>query len=229
MRLHTPTQTNGIQIKSSGGFGRAGKLNNKGSNRILKVAAAPLLSQVHNKSVADVLEEVCTLLPLIAQPPCEELISEYGPAVTRLIGNKPVSRCEGLTVLYNSDDEETPDVVCQQISFCENKTCALFPRDLAKHDPAVKRPTCPKEAEPKRKGTSVVDKLLAIEKARRTEELKRIASHTKDSPFERLDVEFDPWQWLVQLISKAVNSHEPIFDFDGDLFSSASFPWVQTE
>src|SRR5690349_17892483 len=114
----------------------------------------------------------------------------------------------------NSDDEETPDVVCQQISFCENKTCALFPRDLAKHDPTVKRPTsCPKEAEPKRKGPSVVNRLLAIEKARRTEELKRIAGHTKD-PFEKLDAEFDPWQWLIQLITQAVNSHEPIFDFD---------------
>jgi acyloxyacyl hydrolase len=75
------------------------------------IALLEQISQIHNSSITDVLSGICDIFPSVFKPPCASLVATYGPAVIKLV-----------------EEDETPDEVCQQIGFCANQTCNLFPK-----------------------------------------------------------------------------------------------------
>jgi hypothetical protein len=102
------------------------------------------------------------------------------------------TNCSSLPIL---EDEQTPDIVCQEIKLCSNATCHLFP--------LPSRP--PLEQQKKNE-----------ERAKRIREIQQQWRKTGKIKETR----WDPWDWIVQLVTQAINSHKPILDIDGDLFSS---------
>jgi len=74
------------------------------------VALLEQLSQVHNTSIAIVVEGICKIFPAYFQPPCDFLIATFGPLIIKMLEN-----------------HDTPDYVCQQLGSCTNATCHLFP------------------------------------------------------------------------------------------------------
>jgi acyloxyacyl hydrolase len=122
------------------------------------------LSQVHQQTTDEVLEYICTWIPIDdVAAECEVLVRVFGPIITKLI-----------------DAGETPDRVCHQIMFCSDPTCVLY-------QPSKTKLT-------QKANIAIPESVLEFQRP-------------KDLP---------GWVWPWELLAE----HKPIFDSDGDLFST---------
>eukprot|EP01119_Soliformovum_irregulare_P005018 TRINITY_DN1632_c0_g1_i1.p1 TRINITY_DN1632_c0_g1~~TRINITY_DN1632_c0_g1_i1.p1 ORF type:complete len:586 (-),score=154.28 TRINITY_DN1632_c0_g1_i1:68-1615(-) len=80
------------------------------------------LSQIHQKDTETVIQEMCSWIPdKDIQGECDYLAETFGPILTYLL-----------------DEAETPDRACDQIGFCSNVTCHLFPAPISPRTPTDK-------------------------------------------------------------------------------------------
>lgn len=83
-------------------------------------------SVIHDKTIAEVISNVCDLFPKDVQTECKMLVDTYGPVVIQLLE-------AGLG----------PDATCQKVGFCKDYAkCILFPKQH--YTPSLARPLSPK-------------------------------------------------------------------------------------
>eukprot|EP00762_Andalucia_godoyi_P007624 ANDGO_00840.mRNA.1 hypothetical protein DICPUDRAFT_153563 len=127
------------------------------------------MSVIHEKTVDDVLANVCDLFPATLQPPCKSAVATYGPFIIQALAANI-----------------GPDETCRKMKLCDAwPTCQLFPK-----------PSSTKSAS--QEAAFTVDKELAD---------KMHAAGVS------------PWEWIVDQIRRAVATHEPLVDEDGDKFA----------
>lgn len=100
--------------------------------------------------------------------------------------------------------KQGPDAVCHELKICTDSTCKLF-------SGATSSPLA-------RFAAAASDAPAASHEVHR----QLLSSSSRLSPQQQQQqqpADFDPWQWLKDLINKLGNDHLPIYDIDGDDFS----------
>eukprot|EP01119_Soliformovum_irregulare_P014588 TRINITY_DN3995_c0_g1_i1.p1 TRINITY_DN3995_c0_g1~~TRINITY_DN3995_c0_g1_i1.p1 ORF type:complete len:553 (-),score=134.75 TRINITY_DN3995_c0_g1_i1:148-1806(-) len=93
-----------LQVGSTGGGGGCAACT-------IAVSLLDQLSNIHNKTIDHVLEEICSYFPGEVAITCDYFVVTLGPTIIKLI-----------TTGAN------PDEVCHGLAFCTDPTCALWPR-----------------------------------------------------------------------------------------------------
>lgn len=152
------------------------------------------LSVIHNKSVVDTMDMMCSYLPDVMQPPCQLLIEQYGAIVIAYL-----------------ESEASPDQTCNALTLCTLPTCNLFPPASADKLEAANNALL--------HNTEAIIKFKASREEKRQARMAKFNSENSENS-RKGEPGFDPWQWLVDEITKIVNSHRPILDLDNDGFST---------
>jgi len=101
----------------------------------------------------------------------------------------------GEDIIRLLEAEETPDQVCNEIDICVNKTCQLYPPP---------------------------GKYYANDKKPKPLSEPRVAAKLKQKKVkENSSVRETPIDWIIDLVNRVFNSHEPLVDMDGDYFSAS--------
>lgn len=174
---------------------------NGGSNCAACTVTVGLLEQlteVYNKSIDKVLDEVCGFFPKSLSPICDYFVDEYGVQVIELI-----------------EAEQTADDVCNELKFCTDRTCRLFaPPPMPRHPSATQSTKTSKSSHK----ISVIETNPQMDKSRaeKNDLIRKLLSE-KTSKLGNT-----PWQWIVDLLNRMSVHHEPVLDVDSDHYSDFS-------
>jgi hypothetical protein len=89
-----------------------------------------------------------------------------------------------------------------KIGLCWNATCRLFPKSGTFTPPSA----------------AEREKILSTWKTMSLLKMVDMIKLNKNNNNDKRDVGESPWQWIVDYITKLVNSHGPWYDLDGDKF-----------
>eukprot|EP01090_Pellita_catalonica_P010171 TRINITY_DN21636_c0_g1_i1.p1 TRINITY_DN21636_c0_g1~~TRINITY_DN21636_c0_g1_i1.p1 ORF type:complete len:602 (+),score=61.13 TRINITY_DN21636_c0_g1_i1:258-1808(+) len=127
------------------------------------------------------MDMLCAYMPIVLEEPCRSLINEFGARVIEILEN-----------------EGTPDLVCQEIELCTNKTCSLFPPPSS--------PTWKNKPD--------------LTKSDITKFFPKPRLQKKSLESRNIPRGWTPWDWIYDQIKRVFGTHEPLIDLDGDFFST---------
>lgn len=109
----------------------------------------------------------------------------------------------GATIISMLENRYKADDVCLKIGLCWNATCRLFPKSGTFTPPSA----------------AEREKILSTWKTMSLLKMVDMIKLNKNNNDKR-DVGESPWQWIVDYITKLVNSHGPWYDLDSDKFGA---------